>query len=125
MTGGRGHQVGEAESHSEETPAKRETAGEARERARRLRAQAALAWLRVQRVIRLRKTGAPSAERLLETVDRIPSASYLIGIGTSLVASAWLFARGRRTESIYLGFSAPLLLAVALYLKARRRSRRL
>ncbi len=113
--------MGEAESQGEEPGGRSETAREAKERARRLRAQAELAWAGVQRAAHRGPSPAASIDRVLKAAERIPVGSYLGGIAGSLLASAWLQATGRRTASLCVGTIAPLVFGAGLLSRLSRR----
>lgn len=102
----------------------RERAGRARKRAREVRAQAELAWARVQRSVP--RTGRPelSLDGVMEAAERVPNEGYVGGIAASLVASAWLYATGYRTASIYAGFFPSLLFGLGIYARYLRRASR-
>ncbi len=116
--------MGNGETHGEETFGG-ETAGAAARRAAELRTQAGLAWARVRRAVP--RTGPPeiSIDSLMDAAVRVPNESYVAGIAASLVASAWLYAVGKRTASVYLGFIPPLVLILGMYARyLRLRQRR-
>lgn len=112
------------ESYENESKGGWDIAGDASERARRIRAQAELAWARVQRVARRGAYPALSAENILQSAETIPTAAYLGGIFGSLMASTWLYASGRRTAGLVLGVLSSLLLVGGLYAKSVRQSPR-
>lgn len=99
-------------------------AGGARKRAKELRAQAELAWARVQRSVP--RSGPPSLsvdiDRFMDAAERMPNETYIGGIAASLVASAWLYALGRRSESLYVGVIPSLAFGLGLYARFLRRS---
>lgn len=115
------------ENHGEETSGG-ELAGGARRRAKELRAQAEMAWARVQRSVP--RSGPPelSVDGFMEAVERMPNENYIEGIAASLVASAWLYATGRRSASLYVGVIVgvipSLIFRLGLYARFLRRSAR-
>ncbi len=111
------------EGYGEDGPG-HETAGGARRRAKELRAQAELAWSRVQRSVPRTGRVDVSLDRLMDAATRVPNESYVVGIAASLVTSAWLYALGRRTASVYIGFIPPLAFILGLYARYLRLRRR-
>ncbi len=101
-----------------------EMAGGAKRRAKELRAQAELAWMKVQRSIM--RSGPPelSLDRLMDAAARVPQETYTSGIAACMVTSAWLYAAGRRSASLYVGVIPSLVLGLGLYAHYLRRSSR-
>ena len=99
-------------------------AGGARRRAKELRAQAELAWARVQRSIP--RSGPPdlSIDGFMDAADRMPNEIYIGGVAASMVAAAWLYAAGRRSASLYVGVIPSLAFGLGLYARYLRRSSR-
>lgn len=117
--------MSEREGYGEETFGEPERVGEARKRGRELRAQAELAWDRVQRVIRRGQAPPLSTKGLLEAIEQVPTETYVAGIAASLLGSAWLHAVGRRSAGTFVGLAAPLAFGLALALKSARQSRKM
>lgn len=115
--------VSEPEGYGEEIGG-REMAGGAKRRAKELRGQAELVWARVQRSVP--RSGAPeiSIDGFMEAAERMPNETYTTGIAASLVASAWLYAAGRRSASLYVGVIPSLVFGLGLYARYLRRSSR-
>ena len=99
-------------------------AGGAKKRAKELRAQAELAWARVQRSVP--RSGPPnlSIDGFMDAAERMPNETYVAGIAASLVASAWLYGVGRRSASLYVGIIPSLAFGLGLYARFLRRSSR-
>ncbi len=107
--------MSEPESQGKEPS--RDMAGEARERANRLRAQAELAWSRVQEVSRGKRPTTPSLEGALRAARQLPIENYLFGASGSLLIGAWLQSAGHRRAGFSVGFLGPLALVVGLLAK--------
>ena len=111
--------MSDAEGFSDESSGQ-ETAGSAAHRARMLRAQAQVAWTRVQRSVP--RSGPPdlSIDGLMDAAARLPNESYITGIAASLVTSAWLYTLGRKTASAYTGVIPSLVFGLGLYARYLR-----
>ncbi len=117
----RGVKVGEPESQGEDLGGSQETASDGVERARRLRAQAELAWARVQRVAQQRARSSRWLERAIHRAEQVPTESYLAATSASLLTAAWLYGTGRRTTGMSIAVWGPAAMAVGLYLRATRK----
>jgi hypothetical protein len=113
-------EVSDSESYGEDTSG-RETTGGGRGRTEEMRTQAGLAWARVRSSVP--RAGRPdlSIDGLMDSAARVPNESYVTGIAASIVTSAWLYALGRRTASIYFAIIPPLAFILGLYARYLRR----
>jgi hypothetical protein len=115
--------MSDSEGHGEES-AGREMAGKARKRANDLRTQAELAWARVQRSVPRNAPPQLSLDGVMEISGRVPNEGYVAGVAASLVTSAWLYATGHRTASLYVGVIPPLGFGLGLYARYLQHSSR-
>lgn len=64
------------------------------------------------------KDTARSIDRPVDEVaSRIPAAPYIAGVAASIVASAALFASGKRSAALFVGLWAPTVLNMGIYNK--------
>ena len=112
-------EVSDAEGFGEGSSGQ-EAAGSGAHRARMLRAQAQIAWSRVQRSVP--RSGPPdlSIDGLMDTAARLPNEGYITGVAASLVTSAWLYALGRKRASAYVGVIPSLVFGLGLYARHLR-----
>ena len=62
---------------------------------------------------------------VLSFMESIPTSTYYIGMIGSVLASLWLFATGRKWESVFVGLWAPTFLTAGMFYKLLRPSREL
>lgn len=71
------------------------------------------------------ETGVSSMEKTARSIDRpidevaskLPAAPYMAAVAASIVASAALFASGRRLGALFVGLWAPTVLNMGIYNK--------
>jgi len=60
---------------------------------------------------------------VLSFMESIPTSTYYFGMIGSILASLWLFATGRKWESVFVGLWAPTFLTAGMFYKLLRPSR--
>ena len=62
-------------------------------------------------------------DKILESIENLPSSVYYGGVLGSIVLSVFLFVSGKRETGIFVGLWAPTILNLGLYNKLLRPSR--